>query len=310
MAIKFSCGSCGKKFTTRNDHAGRRSKCPSCGWGIVVPMPATREPHDSPALVPSPIQVVSARASTIETNSEPEAQKPKKSGNQGIGKWIIAVAALGGSIALALMALGVYTKFRTGSQPAASSLARNSVAVAPEPVTPTPKPVTRFDLAVIEQIAQIYPARTARIVFGTGNDVNDVKILKSNVRRAEPDRRKIDWLWEGDVSFTIIQGDGDAIPVRMTMLYHLSPDGEEWECWRDVTMVRYGLTRHNRMAGSEWNRAFRQMIASESKRSFDLYQDATSPQRRSEIRQGNKEWIAQKHGITVVELEEILETPN
>jgi hypothetical protein len=161
---------------------------------------------------------------------------------------------------------------------------------------------------LLTQIAKIYPPRTARVVFGTGDDVKGVTVLKSSVRRADPDIRKIDWLWEGDVSFTIIQTDGDEAPVRMTMLYHLSPDGEEWECWRNVTVsIGKGFTRHNKMQGSEWNRAFRKTIASEWKQSFDFFQEGTSAERRSEIRQGNKERVAQKHGITVVELEEILE---
>jgi len=88
MAIKFSCGSCGKKFTTKNEHAGRRSKCPACGWEIVVPMPATREPDDSPALIPPRIPAVVAGAATVEAKSEPEAQKPKKGGSQRIGRCV------------------------------------------------------------------------------------------------------------------------------------------------------------------------------------------------------------------------------
>jgi hypothetical protein len=55
MAIKFSCGSCGKKFTAKDGHAGRQSKCPACGRGIVVPIATARGADDSPKPIPPPI---------------------------------------------------------------------------------------------------------------------------------------------------------------------------------------------------------------------------------------------------------------
>jgi len=54
MAISFSCP-CGKRLRTKDEHAGKRTKCPACGEGLVVPIP---EPHgesdDDYALMPAP----------------------------------------------------------------------------------------------------------------------------------------------------------------------------------------------------------------------------------------------------------------
>jgi DNA-directed RNA polymerase subunit RPC12/RpoP len=37
VAIKFSCAQCGKKFTAQRQYAGRRSRCPDCGYEFQVP---------------------------------------------------------------------------------------------------------------------------------------------------------------------------------------------------------------------------------------------------------------------------------
>ena len=103
-----------------------------------------------------------------------------------------------------------------------------------------------YDPELIEAVAKVYPARTARVLFSKGDHVKEVAILESTVKRAEPDRRKIDWLWEGKVRFSIVHDDGsEELPMEMTMLYHLAPSGEEWECSRDVTaLVGKGVTQH------------------------------------------------------------------
>jgi hypothetical protein len=42
MAIKFLCA-CGKKLTTQDRHADRKTKCPACGRDLVIPNDAVRE---------------------------------------------------------------------------------------------------------------------------------------------------------------------------------------------------------------------------------------------------------------------------
>ena len=48
MAIKFACGSCGKRFEAKEEHAGKRSKCPKCGGDIEVPNQAVAVANGSP----------------------------------------------------------------------------------------------------------------------------------------------------------------------------------------------------------------------------------------------------------------------
>jgi DNA-directed RNA polymerase subunit RPC12/RpoP len=90
MAIKFSCGSCGKKLTVKDEHAGRRSKCPSCGWGIVVPFQATLETDDSSTVVPPPL----AKPDSLEPMPENSGRPSHLSWPFRTGLLVVAVAAL------------------------------------------------------------------------------------------------------------------------------------------------------------------------------------------------------------------------
>ena len=46
MAITFGC-TCGKRFTVKNEHAGRQAKCPICGQLLTVPKAGPIAGHDS-----------------------------------------------------------------------------------------------------------------------------------------------------------------------------------------------------------------------------------------------------------------------
>src|SRR4051794_33850864 len=43
MDIVFSC-SCGKRLHAKENHVGRRAKCPACGEVSIVPPPTSPEP--------------------------------------------------------------------------------------------------------------------------------------------------------------------------------------------------------------------------------------------------------------------------
>jgi hypothetical protein len=45
MAISFAC-ECGKSLRTKDEFAGRRTRCPSCGTVLVVPLPTEPEMDD------------------------------------------------------------------------------------------------------------------------------------------------------------------------------------------------------------------------------------------------------------------------
>jgi len=53
MAIEFSCGSCGKRLTAPDEHAGKGAKCRACGGVTRIPSKPTWEADDSP-LLPAP----------------------------------------------------------------------------------------------------------------------------------------------------------------------------------------------------------------------------------------------------------------
>jgi len=76
MAIVFSCGSCGKKLTAKDEHAGKRAKCSACGGVTRIPSQPTREADDSPP-VPSPKPAVDPRGLPDPTPPPlPSATKP------------------------------------------------------------------------------------------------------------------------------------------------------------------------------------------------------------------------------------------
>jgi hypothetical protein len=62
MAIDFECP-CGKKLKSKDEYAGKRTKCPLCGAGLLVPQPA--------ALVAAAAAAAVNRAANA--NLEPEA---------------------------------------------------------------------------------------------------------------------------------------------------------------------------------------------------------------------------------------------
>ncbi len=47
MAILVSC-KCGQQFETKDENAGRRARCPSCGSDLIIPQPGGFNPYDAP----------------------------------------------------------------------------------------------------------------------------------------------------------------------------------------------------------------------------------------------------------------------
>jgi len=42
MSVVLSCR-CGKKFHSRDEHVGKRAKCPNCGTVLTIPAPPTAD---------------------------------------------------------------------------------------------------------------------------------------------------------------------------------------------------------------------------------------------------------------------------
>jgi hypothetical protein len=79
MAIAFSC-ECGKRFRAKDEHAGKRSKCPVCGRELMIPVQAVRQSQAAPTCPPEPlpkndpdeIPSISPTVPKIETRSPKE----------------------------------------------------------------------------------------------------------------------------------------------------------------------------------------------------------------------------------------------
>jgi DNA-directed RNA polymerase subunit RPC12/RpoP len=53
MAIVFHC-ECGKELRSKDDFAGKRTKCPACGAAILIPVPVKAEPAKAAEKKPAP----------------------------------------------------------------------------------------------------------------------------------------------------------------------------------------------------------------------------------------------------------------
>ncbi len=140
MPIRFSCSACGKKLRVKDEYAGRRSKCPACGWGIVVPFEPTWEESDSPAepipAPPPPLPGVSststlpAALAQIQTSEdeddEPQTWKPSKpaaSRSAPTNRIMLAFVGAGGLILIAGFAfVSLRASGRKPIQPASAAI--------------------------------------------------------------------------------------------------------------------------------------------------------------------------------------------
>ena len=52
MPITVTC-SCGKRFRVRDEHAGKRGKCPSCGAAVTIPAPGAEAPPSDGRVCPA-----------------------------------------------------------------------------------------------------------------------------------------------------------------------------------------------------------------------------------------------------------------
>jgi len=75
MPIKFRC-TCGKVLAARDEHAGRRAKCPTCGAVVEVPKKSEARPASAPA-APRPAPAPSAAARPAAAPAGKVAPPPK-----------------------------------------------------------------------------------------------------------------------------------------------------------------------------------------------------------------------------------------
>ena len=78
MAIKFSC-ECGQRFTAKDEHVGRQSRCPNCGRAVVIPAaPQPKRSEPRPPKITPFLYCYSCRGKVDQPNGCPHC--PKKPG--------------------------------------------------------------------------------------------------------------------------------------------------------------------------------------------------------------------------------------
>ena len=110
MVIKFSCGACGKKIRAKDEYAGRQTKCPTCGWGLTVPMKSEWAAPEATPVEPPPVPT------GVKSVPSPEIAVPASP--RQIGRRLARIAAA--AILVALVAAGAegYARWRISRLPA------------------------------------------------------------------------------------------------------------------------------------------------------------------------------------------------
>lgn len=114
MAIHVQCKGCNKKLVAKDEMAGMRLKCPSCGQAVVIAMPAAAPQFVS--ATPAPLQRVSGSKphptgpSPVSNVSKPEVGIARDSTGKRISNIIYGilatVASLIGGIFLLILLSG------------------------------------------------------------------------------------------------------------------------------------------------------------------------------------------------------------
>jgi hypothetical protein len=102
MTISFSCPSCEHSLKVKDELAGRKVKCPSCGGGVAVPA-GEEDEEEAAAATARPSR--QAREEPDEEERPRKKKKKKKKGNKGllIGLGIGAVALVAVAIVLVIV---------------------------------------------------------------------------------------------------------------------------------------------------------------------------------------------------------------
>jgi hypothetical protein len=106
MAIKFSCGSCGKELTAKEEHGGKRARCSACGAISRVPIPTSQDAATSPRPVPPALtQNKSEKKDRQATANEPEPFMPvlPDGGDKRRPLWKDPVVVIGAAVPLLIL---------------------------------------------------------------------------------------------------------------------------------------------------------------------------------------------------------------
>lgn len=117
MAIQVTCDSCFYAFQVKDEHAGKKGKCPECGEAVPIPARGSRSSGSRPA------------PSTRSSSPRRSSPKEESGSNQGT---LIAAGIAGGIVVVGLV---FFLFLRSGSRPPANQtnqpIATNNASAPP-----------------------------------------------------------------------------------------------------------------------------------------------------------------------------------
>lgn len=139
MAISFTCPSCEHRLKVKDELAGRKVKCPSCGNGVSVP---ADEDEEEPAKMAQPRRKGQDDASDEE---RPRKKKKKKKGNKGLVIGLAVGAVVLVAVVVVLVIVLTRPKNSPNKEPDDGGIAQNpppkqDLVQQPQGGNPQPQP--------------------------------------------------------------------------------------------------------------------------------------------------------------------------
>lgn len=190
MAIRVECDNCFNEFRTKDEHAGRRMKCPECGNPIEIQAPLRR---------PGPTR--------SRTSGRPA--KKRKQAQSALPPWAFAVGGAGAMLIVGLIAM--LMTGGSGSQPA-PEIAEQSIDAPVDTTAPSVPPPRNENLT-----ASAEPARTPDSTDGSGNS----NLQAANTSTDSPSTPLVN----GTIQTTSTTSPSTSIPAVATDASITTPSG-------------------------------------------------------------------------------------
>lgn len=338
MAIKFACGSCGKRFTAKEEYVGRRSKCPKCGNDVEVPMPLTWQEDSTPVVAsesPAPIASSSkvstpprCPSGTASGGDEPEPWKSSKAvplrPRRRAILWAGVVAGLAGVGLIGFMGMRLLMPRPKQQARLASSTVRSTSKPAPERKVSTPKKPEEpliVETKDMPDTAKLWIIMYIRDTLSSDPKNESVMVDGVEVRPVPEHSSRNPWLWEATATVSVAQKNPNPRQVSThfsmawRVFFQLTPEMKGGECWREVSDMRFAQKIRKHFEVSEWRPEFRSSIRLRWSQAFQVWdaemerRGESSPDRAGYLRD-LKQSKAAEFGLSIDELQEILEATN
>jgi hypothetical protein len=99
MALSFSC-ECGQEMQAKEEHAGRRTRCPKCGKDVMIPSIEPALPAGEPLRPEAVAERRRPDAGRYEDDDEPRGRRRSQSSGMGAGWIVILVLGIVAAVSL------------------------------------------------------------------------------------------------------------------------------------------------------------------------------------------------------------------